>query len=148
MKILTIFIGVIQLMLVNICYGDEGVINFDQLFNDRESSIYERVLESKKTPRKIANEAKRGTEYISTPRTLIGGVAKEMFTCDDCKPLSDSHYQCLRQCSDKYDRHKSGCRGLSESGFPGYNGSPHHICTSKAYSINSSCENECYRRYR
>ena len=55
MKILTIFISVIQLMLVNICYGDEGVINFDQLFNDRESSIYERVLESKKTPRKIAN---------------------------------------------------------------------------------------------
>ena len=79
---------------------------------------------------------------------LDGVIEKSVSNIVNSPRISEELIYYYTRCYDENTALESGCNGLSHDGFPGYNGSPHHICTSKVYLINSKCKFECFDHYK
>ena len=93
-------------------------------------------------------KVKNRLEAVDAGGSILDGVLEKAVSNVVNSPrISEELSHCLMRCSSENRARESRCNGLSRNGFPGYNGSPHDTCTSKAYSIKTECEVECSRRY-
>lgn len=58
------------------------------------------------------------------------------------------YLDCNQHCTELKWKLEDDCKGLSESGSLHYYGSPHSVCSKKAYNMGADCQNECFRRYK